>query len=142
MPLDLLDLGGRIGAPAGYKTLDKTPPADIVIDLETVKSLGYDLWDGIRAHDVLEHIHNLCPLMDVLWSGMKAGGVLDIEVPLFPHGCAVHDPTHVRYFTMDTFSYFRPFLSYFGYVKHQWDYAEPPYEKDGRGFVKLTPVGK
>ena len=124
-----LDLGGRINAPCGYQTLDKIPPADIVLDLESISPEDRARYSGrfeeIRAHHVLEHINNLCPLMDTLWEWLEPNGILDIEVPAWPHPSAVHDPTHVRFFTADTFSYFT-WLKYFNYVEHFWEYAQKP----------------
>jgi hypothetical protein len=140
MPPDKLDLGGRLNAPEGYLTLDRKPPADIVCDLESPgDALGKERWDEVRAHDLLEHIRNLCPLMDAVWESLKPGGTFDIRVPLFPHGPAVHDPTHVRFFTADTFSYFTKDFAYFGYVDHPWE-KESLEVRDSSIFVKLKKI--
>lgn len=118
-----LDLGGRMNAPEGYLVLDRNPPADYVFNLEEGMPIQLqNTFDEIRAHHVLEHIHNLTKLMDALWESLKPNGILDIVVPHKDHGAAWHDPTHVRYFTDETFDYFTPRLAYFGYVKHFWDY--------------------
>lgn len=125
-----LDLGGRINAPEGYMTLDRKPPADYVLDLEScdLSSVGYGKWDEIRAVDVLEHIDRkkLCPLMDELWRLLNDEGTLYIEVPKAGSYVSYVDPTHVSFFVEGTFDYFRPFLSYFGYVDRHWEYAEKP----------------
>lgn len=120
-----LALGSRINAPIGFKTLDKKPPADFIIDLEKadLSSLGYSQWEEIQAHHVLEHIDRLCPLMDELWKLLKPNGILDIIVPCFPHGAAIADPTHRRFFIPETFDYFVR-LDYFGYVEHYWSIAK------------------
>ena len=120
-----IDLGGRINANAGWQTLDSKPPADFVHDLGTPLPFKDGEVDMFRAHHILEHIHDLCGLMDELWRCLKPGGMLDIEVPHVRHGAAFHDPTHVRYFTECTFDYFVR-LTYFGYVKHYWEFFEEP----------------
>lgn len=124
-----LDLGGRINSPDGYRTLDKNPPADFILDLEadSLKDL-YGQCESIRAVDILEHIDRkkLCPLMDEFWECLKDGGTLYIEVPKAGTYTSFVDPTHVSFFVEGTFDYFRPFLSYFGYVKHHWEYEQPP----------------
>lgn len=121
-----LDIGGRVNAPEGWRTLDKKGPADYILDLEgSLAPAGYGQWEKIRAHHVLEHIRNLCPLMDELWMLLTPGGELDIEVPCFPHGASVVDPTHVRFFIPETFDYFVR-LKYFGYVNHYWEWGKEP----------------
>lgn len=126
-----LDIGGRINAPEGYKTLDIKSPADYVLDLENgdLSSLGYGEWEEIRACDVLEHINprNLPRLMDELWKLLKDNGQLFMEVPLAGTPSDFNDPTHAGHFTEATFDYFRPFLSYFGYVEYHWEYIDPPH---------------
>lgn len=122
-----LAIGGRINAQEGYRTLDMRPPADYIIDLEEgdLESVGYGMWEVIEAHHVLEHIRNLLPLMDELWKLLRPGGILDIEVPMFPHGSSVVDPSHVRFFIPETFDYFVS-LTYFNYVKHYWEWERKP----------------
>lgn len=136
-----LDLGGRINSPEGYKTLDKNPPADFVLDLEgDISSIGKG-WKEIRAVDVLEHIDRkkLCSLMDQLWEALDEGGILYIEVPRAGSYCSYVDPTHVSFFVEGTFDYFRPFLSYFGYVKHYWELVDRRLENE-RIYVTLKKI--
>jgi len=125
-----LDIGGRINAPEGYKTLDRVGPADYIVDLEKppkrMEKAMRGAFSEIRAHHVLEHVRNICELMDWLWVILEPGGKLDIVVPHKDHGAAWHDPTHVRYFTRETFDYFTGRLAYFGYVKHPWEYVSAP----------------
>jgi SAM-dependent methyltransferase len=83
---------------------------DVIADLERPLPFADGCFNEVRAHDVLEHVYRLLPLMDELWRVLEAGGLLDIEVPKFPHADSVGDPTHVRYFVPVTFMYFT--LSY------------------------------
>jgi SAM-dependent methyltransferase len=62
--------------------------------------------DHMVASHVLEHIHNLIPLMNEIWRVLKPGAELAVAVPVFPHEEAFQDPTHVRYFVPKTFLYF------------------------------------
>lgn len=127
-----VDLGGRVNAPEGYKVIDIKPPADYVFNLEAGMPIQLQYaCDEIRAHHVLEHIRNLTGLMDSLWESLKPDGILDIIVPHKDHGAAWHDPTHVRYFTCETFDYFTPHLAYFDYVKHYWEYETKPHMVGG-----------
>jgi SAM-dependent methyltransferase len=58
------------------------------------------------CYHVLEHIHNLIPLMNELHRVLKKNGLFQIRTPLYPHPQAFQDPTHVRCFTGETFKYF------------------------------------
>ncbi len=135
-----LDIGGRINAPEGYMTLDRIGPADYVMDLERpLDGLPRGAFSEVRAHHVLEHVANICGLMDWLWIVLEPGGTLDIVVPHKDHGAAWHDPTHVRYFTPETFDYFTERLAYFGYVRHFWEYASRPrVSGDNLDFISVT----
>jgi len=73
---------------------------------ETPLPFEDDQFDAIIASHVLEHIRNLCPLMDELHRILKPDGVLRIWIPYYKHSAAFKDPTHVRYFTPSTFGYF------------------------------------
>lgn len=59
----------------------------------------------VQADHVLEHIHNLLPLMNEIHRVMKPGAELRVRVPIFPTEQAFQDPTHCRYFTGATFRY-------------------------------------
>ena len=37
---------------------------------------------------------------------LKPGGILDIEVPLFPHPASIQDPTHISFWVEESFNYF------------------------------------
>lgn len=81
---------------------------DVIADLERPLPFSDGVFSEARAHDALEHVHRLLPLMDELWRVLEPGGLLDVEVPKFPHPDSVGDPTHVRYFVPVTFMYFTP----------------------------------
>ena len=91
---------------------------DLELDLETSRFPYEDnTVDEIRAYDLLEHIKNLRHLLNECWRVLKPLGIFDIAVPdvlSAPHH-AFSNPTHVRFFTADTFKYF-------------YDYAELGYQ--------------
>jgi len=81
--------------------------------------------DEIRAIDVLEHIHNLIPLMNECHRVIGEKKPFNIEVPKFPSDQSVSDPTHVRFFIPDTFKYFSEYqdsMSLYG-IK-EWQIVE------------------
>jgi len=64
--------------------------------------------DEVICHHVLEHIPRefLIKAMNEMHRILKPGGLVDIEVPVFPFWQAIADPTHVSFFVPQTFDYF------------------------------------
>lgn len=134
-----LDLGsGRQSMECPYHThLDKWAGDHIeyVWDLNNglpKNDAGFPVFDSsldeIRAHHVLEHIHNLYLLMDECWLALKPTGVMKISVPNGYHLMAAYsDPTHVRTFVPETFNYFtEDTLKNFPYSNRFWEIIEGP----------------
>lgn len=130
MPNNRLDLGGGTAntkAP-GHINIDICEGADIHWDLNeglpTLKKIGIELWktdnklpnpyppimkdqiEGIRCHQVLEHLHTVIPLMNDCYEVLKPGAIMEISVPLAGTDPFWQDPTHVRGFIRRTFDYF------------------------------------
>jgi len=141
-----IDIGSGPRPPAGYVTLDCRGTPDILRNLDDTSAgelfraivtyqavdLGLDSVDPvthIRAYHVLEHIRNLCPLMDALHSVLAPGGTLEIVVPHKDSPTAWQDPTHVRFFVPETFYYFTDH-KHFKYVEHYWKMIEKPSNLD------------
>lgn len=102
-----LDLGGGKNKIPGYINVDKYPEyADVIADLEEGLPLPDRSVDVINASHIFEHINNFVPLMNECWRVLKDDGFLMACVPTYPGRMAVNDPTHVRFFTPDTFAYF------------------------------------
>ncbi len=134
-----LEIGcGRSKAP-GYVGLDRAalPGVDIVHEIEKfpwpMPNSSGPIPDSsvtdIRAHHVLEHVRDLVGVMEEAYRILKPGGTFSIVVPYYKHEGAFSDPTHVRFFTEQTFHYFAdesPFSYYskarFNVVsmKHGW----------------------
>jgi predicted SAM-dependent methyltransferase len=114
-----------------FLTVDKLalPGIDFVWDLENglpkingASAFPENSVDMFFARHVLEHIKNLIPLMDEMWVALIPGGKLHVYVPNAHHVIAAwSDPTHVRAFVPETFSYFtREKLCVYPYTKREW----------------------
>lgn len=93
----------------GYVNIDRVKTAEdvLIVDLETA-SLPFEdaSIEEVYADNVLEHIQNFIPLMNEIHRVLTVGGVLKVVVPVLPHLEAFQDPTHVRFFTPNSFEYF------------------------------------
>ena len=79
---------------------------DVLADLEEGLPFRSSTIDHVFAIHVLEHVHNLLGLMNEIHRALKASGILHVMVPHWTHVNASADPTHVRYFNVQTFKYF------------------------------------
>lgn len=130
-----LDIGSGRSKFEDYITLDSDPSvkADICIDFENLKDVNdIGQFSEIRAHHILEHFktENKVKVMSLCWDLLEIGGILDIEVPLFPHPASVQDPTHLSFWTAESFKYFikeDPFGEAF--KKRYSQYPVPLFEK-------------
>ena len=82
------------------------PKVHLVADFEAGLPLDNDSVDQVFAVHVLEHVHNLVGLMNAIHRVLKPKGVLHVLVPNWQHVNAVADPTHVRFFNVQTFKAF------------------------------------
>lgn len=122
-----LDVGSGVAKRPGYITIDsdKKVGADITLDIENCywtdvlyrvkEAVDGDAqkWnsiriDEIRCHHLLEHIRPeyKIKVMRLFYDMLRPGGILDIEVPLFPHPASVQDPTHISFWCKASFWYF------------------------------------
>ena len=116
---DLLVVGGRkplildLGC-GGHKQVDDSigvdfspfSNVDVIADLERGLPFTDSSADHIFAVHVLEHVHNLIPLMNDIHRVLLETGVLHVLTPFWHHSVAVADPTHVRFFGAETFRAF------------------------------------
>lgn len=107
----LLEIGAGDTRRPGFTTLDLRDDADVVWDLEDTP---LPFADGsvaeVYAFQVLEHVRGLLPLLNDLHRILVPGGLLVVEVPVVFDGESwwhqpFRDPTHVRFFTHETFDY-------------------------------------
>lgn len=104
-----LNLGCGYKKLDGYINIDNNPSCfpDMLIDLEKAKLPFKDKSiDTVYSSHVLEHIRNIRPLLLEIRRVLKKDGLMVSIVPYFNSVGAYQDPTHVRFFSKDTMSYF------------------------------------
>ncbi len=84
----------------------KLEGVDVVCNLEEGLPFKDSVFDLVYASHVLEHVHNFIQLMEEIWRVLKPNGKLIIDVPFFAHEHAYGNPTHIRFFTWNSFHYF------------------------------------
>lgn len=117
-----LDLGGGTNntkAP-GHINIDLHKDADIVWDLndglpfsDFIKAnepitpiYSENSIDGIRCHQLVEHLDTVIPLFNDCYRVMKPGAIMEISTPLAFTSAWAQDPTHKKMFVRRTFDYF------------------------------------
>jgi len=88
--------------------VDKNPggSADVICNLEKKLPFKDGEFHHAYAVHILEHVVNLCGLMNEIHRILKPEGVLHIIVPDSRSQNAVADPTHVRFFNIKTIKFF------------------------------------
>lgn len=103
--LEMLDLGGRINAWEGFKTVDLMD-ADIITDLDKKWPFEDNSVGIIRASHIFEHLKDSVHTMNEAYRILVPGGWLFIEVPSTDGRGAFQDPTHVSFFNENSFWYY------------------------------------
>jgi len=116
-----LDLGCSDRALDGYVSVDLVPPADQIVDLESLPwPWETSSVDEIRAHDIFEHLAPYIPgypdnvvlrypkiaVMNEAYRVLRPGGILDLFVPTTDGRGAFQDPTHKTFWTPNDLWYF------------------------------------
>ena len=125
-----LNLGCGTDIREGFINIDLIDAADLQIDLEKVGEKRLPYPDGsveltLCSH-ILEHLHNFKDLMNELHRVTKKGGMVTIFVPVYPSKQAFQDPTHVRFFTDETFNYLNEDSFY--WKEHGVNYGFKPWK--------------
>ena len=106
-----LDLGGGTAntkAP-GHINIDICEGADIHYDLNKglpIEIITGEKVEGIRCHQVVEHLDTIIPLMNDCFEVLKPGGIMEISTPKAFTDAWAQDPTHKKMFVRRTFDYF------------------------------------
>lgn len=103
-----LNLGCGKDIREGYVNLDcvNLPGVDIVHDINLIPIPFEDnIFDEILCSSILEHT-NYIPVLQELHRILKPGGFLKIIVPHFTSKYAYTDPTHCRFFSVQTLLFF------------------------------------
>jgi SAM-dependent methyltransferase len=113
--MKILDVG------CGRRKFKSPVRGDKVIGMDIIKLPGVDVlhnlekfpwpfkkneFDVIMANQVLEHTSDLIRVMEEIHRISKPHAIIKINVPFFAHHRAFQDPTHKRFFTVDSFVYF------------------------------------
>ena len=109
--MKILDLGCGNKKHPGAVGIDINPSsdADIIHDLNSVPYPFDDsVFDEIIADNVIEHLDNVILIMEELSRISKVSATIKVIVPYFRSKWAYVDPTHLHYFTVDSFAYFDP----------------------------------
>ncbi|MCD6289116.1 MAG: methyltransferase domain-containing protein [Anaerolineae bacterium] len=82
------------------------PEVDVLADIDQAPlPFASDSVDLVYADHVLEHIRDLVRTMEEGHRVCRGGARVEIEVPYFACVGAFGDPTHVRFFTYETFRF-------------------------------------
>ena len=107
----LVDVGCGYKKQAGFIGIDisSSSNADIIHDIRNGMPFCNESVKYIRAHSVLEHLDTdeFIQIMKEFWRVLTKDGVLEVLVPYGGDEIAFKDPTHKKFFSMSTFSYFR-----------------------------------
>lgn len=107
----MLDLGCGTRKRPGSIGLDINPRsgADVIHDLSLFPYPFEDnRFDEVVVDNVLEHLDDVVRTMEELYRIGSHGAVVKIVVPYFRSVWAFVDPTHRRFFAVDSFAYFDP----------------------------------
>ncbi len=86
------------------------PAVDVIAEIERGLPFADGSIDHVFAVHFLEHVHNIIGIMNEIHRVLRPGGVLHVMVPNWQYVNAVADPTHVRFFHLQTFKFFcRPY---------------------------------
>jgi glycosyltransferase involved in cell wall biosynthesis len=109
------DLGGRIGCPSGYTSID-LHDAEIICDITKGLPFSDSSVGVIRAYDFLEHVppSQVVSVMNEIYRVLVPGGWLLSRTPSTDGRGAFQDPTHVSFWNQNSFWYYtdRDFAKY------------------------------
>lgn len=95
-----LDIGCGPACAPGHIGLDRYPfpDVDVVRDLRRGLPFNDSIFDGVRAHHVIEHFtgDDLLFIIDEMWRVTKPGGQLEVTVPDATSPNRYRDPTHLE----------------------------------------------
>lgn len=80
--------------------------ADIICDFEQSLPFKNNVFDGIYADNIIEHLSDVIKIMNEIWRVLREDGLLEIIVPHEKSCWANADPTHKNRFNEFSFEYF------------------------------------
>ena len=96
--------------------------ADMIFDLnKTPWEIEDSKFEVVYCDAILEHLHNFFGVMEEIWRISKNGAKIYINVPHFSDIAMYSDPTHVKFFSSNSFETLTG--------KNQWSfYTDARYE--------------
>lgn len=103
----MLELGTTEAEINGSLTVDVRPPAKLIHDLRKFPwPLPSDHFRFIIASHIIEHIPDTMRFMEEIWRISKPNAKIILRYPHYTSAGAFEHPTHSRYFSLYTFSWF------------------------------------
>src|SRR5437762_3457306 len=101
----------------------KMDTVDVVHDMNVFPyPFRDDSVEEVHLFNILEHLPDTIRVIEEIWRICRGGAILKIGVPYYNSPGAFDDPTHVRFFTENTFNYFTAdvatWLSAYNYYSH------------------------
>jgi ubiquinone/menaquinone biosynthesis C-methylase UbiE len=79
--------------------------ADMIFDLNVIPwDIEDSKFESVRCDAILEHLHHFYGVMEEIWRISKNGTKTYINVPHFSDFAMYTDPTHVKFFSSNSFS--------------------------------------
>jgi glycosyltransferase involved in cell wall biosynthesis len=103
--LPKVELGGRMVAKEGYRTVDLCN-ADLIANLDERWPFEDNSVGVFRAFDVFEHLKSPIHTMQELYRCLVPGGYAVVQVPSTDGRGAFQDPTHVSFWNANSFRYY------------------------------------
>ena len=117
---------------------------EMVFDLDKVPwPLENNLFDRVKAFDVLEHLNNVIGFMDEVWRILKPNGIFNCKVCGYKNENFWVDPTHKHAFAPKSMDYFDPDTEigkiYSYYTDKKWEILKFRESKNNY-YWKLKPI--
>ena len=104
-----LDVGCAFRKPEGYWGIDRIKVKDVdqIVDLTKFPwPFRENSFKEIRLWHILQFLPDTVKTMEEVWRIAKPDAEIIIAVPYFMSALAFGDPSHIRYFTEETFKFF------------------------------------
>ncbi len=104
-----LNLGCGYDIRPGWVNLDIAPlkGVDVVHDLARHPlPFRNEEFEYVLCSDILEHIFDYPSVLREIHRVLRPGGTVEIRTPHYSYSRAYADPTHVRFFSIETFDFF------------------------------------
>ena len=137
-----LNLGSGRDIRSGFVNVDRArlPGVDLVCDFTRFPWPFRDnTIDEVLAIHLVEHLPDTIRVMEEMYRMTRPGAIVTIEVPHYKHSNAYKDPTHVRFFTEESFDYFGGNeRSYYTHARFRVAKVEKVYEYHVDRYVRRT----